>query len=121
METNHIREAVDHAAKKGLSWTKRSRLLNDCLCNLITLGRNSDSEKIIAECVTIAVSSKNEIITITITGNETKEAIHIGLRPDNGTLTLEGYPCDINAISQKVAQLLLSNKPQEIMQTLVYC
>lgn len=118
METNHITNAMDTAARTGLSWTKRARLLSDCLGNLIELGRQNNTKKIVAECVTITIQSG---INITVTGNTTHEKIHIGLRPD-GIITLEGYPCDVNAVSQRIAQLLLSNKPQqETMQALVYC
>lgn len=119
METSHITDAMDSASKSGLSWTKRSRMVSDCLGSLIELGRRNNTKKIVAECVTITVSAGINI-DITVTGNATHESINIGLRPD-ASLTLEGYPCDINAISQRIAQLLLSNKPQETMQALVYC
>lgn len=124
METfNHLGTTIDNAAKSGLSWTKRSKLVNDALTCLINLGRTKQKEKITTTCVTIEITrvKPSDLVNILVTGNENHDSIVIGLRLDTGELTLDRFSCDINAIAQRIAQLLLSNKPQETMQALVYC
>jgi len=115
--------SLESAAKNGISWTKRAQLVADSVAKLVDLGRELNEEPVVINnpLVTIVVTKTENSIEVSVTGNITQEHHNVGLRLDTGTLTLDTHPCDLNAINQKIAQILLSNKPQEQVTALVYC
>lgn len=110
---------IENVTKTGLSWTKRSNMVNEIISTLVSIGRNQTVEKIQVGMVNIQITRSNTGMEFNVTGNVTGETLTI-LFTSDGRLQLNQLTCDIQALGQRLMQLLLQNKQAET-SAVIYC